>query len=111
MKVALYETSSGRSPVEDFISELPKADQARFTDVFEGIEKYGLGCPRVQFRQLRGKLWEVKSNAPSGGYRIAYVVVESDTMVWLHAFKKKTQKTPVGDLEIAEKRMKEVLGL
>lgn len=45
------------------------------------------------------------------GYRIGYVVVEADTMVWLHAFKKKTQKTPSGDLEIAEKRMKEVLGL
>ncbi|MBN8542033.1 MAG: type II toxin-antitoxin system RelE/ParE family toxin [Deltaproteobacteria bacterium] len=28
----------------------------------------------------------------------------------VHAFKKKTQKTPSGDLEIAEKRMKEVLG-
>ena len=111
MKVALYETSSGRSPIEDFISDLPKADQARFADVFEGIEKYGLGCPRVQFRQLRGKLWEVKFNTPSGGYRIAYVVVETDTMVWLHTFKKKTQKTPTGDLEIAEKRMKEVLGL
>ena len=111
MKIALYETASGRSPIEDFIRGLPKADQARFADVFDGIEKYGLGCPRVQFRQLRGKLWEVKFNSPSSGYRIAYVVVEAETMVWLHAFKKKTQKTPTGDLEIAEKRMKEVLGL
>jgi len=111
MNVAFYETASGRSPVEDFISGLSKVDQARFADVFEGIENYGLGCPRVQFKQLRGKLWEVKFNAPSGGYRIAYVVVELNTMVWLHAFKKKTQKTPIGDLEIAEKRMKEVLGL
>jgi phage-related protein len=111
VKVAFYETASGRSPLEDFIKDLPKADQARFADVFDGIEKYGLGCPRVQFRQLRGKLWEVKFNTPSGGYRIGYVVVEADTMVWLHAFKKKTQKTPSGDLEIAEKRMKEVLGL
>jgi phage-related protein len=111
MKVALYETTSGRSPIEDFISDLPKADQARFADVFEGIEKFGLGCPRVQFRQLRGKLWEIKFNSPSGGYRIAYVLVEEATMVWLHTFKKKTQKTPTSDLEIAEKRMKEVLGL
>ncbi len=111
MKIALYETLSGRSPIEDFISDLPKNDQARFADVFEGIEKYGLDCPRVQFRQLRGKLWEVKFNAPSGGFRIAYVVVQLETMVWLHTFKKKTQKTPANDLDIAEKRMKEVLGL
>jgi phage-related protein len=64
----------------------------------------------VQFRQLRGKLWEIKFNAPSGGYRIAYVVIAGeDTMLWSHAFRKKTQKTPAGDLEIAEKRMIEVL--
>lgn len=111
MKVAFYETPSGRSPIESFIKDLPKSDQARFVDVFDGIEKFGLGCPRVQFRQLRGKLWEIKFNAPSGGFRIAYVVIEVNTMVWLHAFSKKTQKTPEGDLEIAEKRMKEILDL
>lgn len=111
MKVAFYETVSGRNPIESFILALPKPEQARFAEVFDGIEKYGLGCPRVQFRQLRGKLWEIKFNALSGGYRVAYVVVESDTMVWLHAFKKKTQKTSTSDLEIGEKRMKEVLGL
>ncbi len=48
MKINFYETASGRSPIEDFIEDLPKADQARFADVFDGIEKYGLGCPRVQ---------------------------------------------------------------
>ncbi len=53
----------------------------------------------------------MKFNAPSGGYRIAYVVAESNTMIWLHVFKKTTQKTPLNDLELAEKRMKEVLGL
>ncbi len=111
MKVSFYETSSGRSPIEKFIEDLPKADQARFIDVFEGIEKYGFGCPRIQFKPLRGKLWEIKFSAPSGGFRIAYVIIEAETMFWLHAFKKKTQKTPAGDLEIAEKRMKEVLGL
>ena len=51
----------------------------------------------------------IKFYSASGGYRIAYVVVETDTMVWLHAFKKKTQKTPTEDLELAEKRMKEAL--
>jgi len=111
MKIDLYQVKRGTSPIEDFISNLSKADQARFADVFDGIEKYGLDCPRVQFKPLRGKLWEVKFNAPSGGYRIAYVVVESNTMIWLHVFKKTTQKTPLNDLELAEKRMKEVLGL
>lgn len=109
MRVAFYTSPSGRSPVEDFIDSLSKTDQARFRDVFDGIQSSGLDCPRVQFRQLRGKLWEIKFTAPSGGYRIAYVVVQKDVMVWLHAFKKTTQKTPVRDLDIAEKRMQEIL--
>lgn len=45
----------------------------------------------------------------SGGYRIAYVLVERSSMVWLHAFKKRSQKTKQDDLELAMKRMKEVL--
>lgn len=71
MRVAFYTSQSGRSPVEDFIDSLSKADQARFRDVFDGIQNSGLDCPRVQFRQLRGKLWEIKFTSPSGGYRIA----------------------------------------
>ena len=46
-----------------------------------------------------------------GGYRVAYVMLNGDEMVWLHAFKKTTQKTPVKELDLAEKRMKEVLDL
>ena len=108
MKVAFYKSGSGRSPVEDFIESLSKPDQARFRDVFDGVEQFGLDCPRVQFRQLQGKLWEIKFSAPAGGYRIAYVVVQRYVMVWLHAFRKTSQKTPAQDLEIAEKRLREV---
>ncbi len=109
MQIAFYQSSAGRSPVEDFIRGLPKADQARFADVFKGIREYGLECPRVTFKPLRGKLWEIKFQAKGGGYRIAYVLIRKDQMLWLHVFKKTSQKTPTGDLAIAEKRLMEVL--
>jgi phage-related protein len=109
MKVDFYKTASGRSPLEDFIQGLSTDDQARFADVYDGIKSHGLECPRVIFKPLSGKLWEIKFTSKGGKYRIAYVVVVGDRMVWLHAFKKKTQKTPKNDLEIAEKRMMEVL--
>lgn len=109
MKVEFYRLPRGRSPVEEFIEDLPKKDQARFLDVIVGIEQYGLLCPRVEFRQLRGKLWEVKFRSAGGGFRVAYVMLSGDLMVWLHVFKKKSQKTPRGDLQLAERRMMEVL--
>ena len=109
MKVEYYKTLSGRSPVEDFIKSLSFKDQGRFYDVFDGTQKHGLECPRVRFRQLSGKLWEIKFKGEGGQYRIAYILVDKDWMIWLHAFKKKTMKTPKDDLETAEKRMREVL--
>lgn len=109
MRVLFYTLSSGRSPVEEFITSLSKADQARFAEVYQGLKDFGFDCPRVEFRQLRGKLWELKFSSKSGGHWIAYVMVESAAMVWLHAFKKTTRKTPAGDLALAEKRMKEIL--
>ncbi len=53
-----------------------------------------------------GTLWEVRSSLPHG--RIARILfcVEKDSMVLLHGFMKKTQKTPKQDIELALRRKK-----
>lgn len=59
-------------------------------------------------RPLGGGLWEVRCNLTHG--RIARVIfcAVQERMVLLHAFVKKTQKTPALDLHIARKRQKEI---
>ena len=109
MKVNFYQTSSGRKPVEEFVSGLSKADQVLFDTIRKGIEQDGLKFPYVIFKPIEGKLWEIKFKGLDGSYRIAYVLVSGPQMIWLHAFKKKTQKISRLDLELAWKRMKEVL--
>jgi phage-related protein len=56
-------------------------------------------------RSLGSGLWEVRSSLPRG--RIARVLfcVHGEQMVLLHAFIKKTQKTPKQDLDLALGRM------
>jgi phage-related protein len=53
-------------------------------------------------------LWEVRSNLTRG--RIARVLfcIHDSRMVLLHAFIKKTQKTPDTDRDLASKRMREI---
>ncbi len=109
MKIDFYLTSSGRNVIDEFVRSLTPQDQGRFVEVYKGIQAQGLGCPTVQFRQLQGKLWEIKYSAPGGKYRIAYVLMEAGRMVWLHMFKKKTRKTPPNDLDLALRRMEDVL--
>jgi phage-related protein len=109
VNIDFYRTSSGRNVIDEFVRGLSPQDQGRFVDVYKGIQAEGLRFSRVQFRQLAGKLWEIKYSAPGGKYRIAYVMLVADRMVWLHMFKKTTKKTPKNDLELALKRMGEVL--
>ena len=111
LKVEFYVTPSGRSPVEDFIKCLPLGDKERFRAILEGIEKEGVHFSRAQFKPLTGKLWEVKFSAPSGGFRIAYFIRKGGIMVIVHAFRKATQKTPHSDLDLAVRRMKELMDL
>ena len=59
-------------------------------------------------RSLGNGLWEVRSDLTKN--RIARVLfcVHRDQMVLLHAFIKKTQKTPAADLALALKRRKDI---
>ena len=69
----------------------------------------GFDTPRVEFRHIEGKLWEIKIKAVSGGYRVFYVVIKKSTLVLLHAYKKQSQKAPEREIKTAMKRLKEVL--
>lgn len=107
MKVVFY--GSNRRPVFDFICKLPKVDQARILGCLKNVEDLGFDSPRVEFRQINGRLWEIKIRSISGGFRIFYSVIRSNTLVLLHAFQKKTQKAPLKEIKVAERRMLEVI--
>lgn len=44
-----------------------------------------------------------------GEYRVIYVAKIADQVHVLHAFQKKTQKTPQRDLELAKRRLREIV--
>jgi phage-related protein len=70
--------------------------------------EYGWPTGMPLCRSLGGGLWEVRSSLTHG--RIARVIfcASDGSMVLLHGFVKKTQKTPQPDLELARKRQKEI---
>lgn len=56
-------------------------------------------------RSLGNGLHEVRSNIPNGIARVIFKIINGK-MVLLHGFIKKTQKTPVQDLDLAKERAK-----
>ncbi len=83
--------------------------QARFLRIAELLRRFGphqVGMPHV--RPLGDKLWEMRMRGRTGIGRAIYVAASGRRLVVLHAFVKKTQKTPRRALELALARLKEV---
>ena len=109
MNIKFYESSSQRSPVTDFIDKQSKNDQAAIIAILTDIQDNGFNAKGCKFRQLKGKLWEIKIKLPSGEYRFLYMTIEGETIFIVHAFKKKSQKTPQKEITTALKRLREIL--
>ena len=52
---------------------------------------------------------ELRAKARSGAYRVFYFTRLETGVLIFHAFEKKTAKTPLHEIELARKRLKEML--
>jgi phage-related protein len=107
LTVRFYRTESGTEPVRDWLKELPRDYRKVIGEDIKTVQ-YGwpLGMPVV--RKLEPGLWEVRSHVKDGIARVVFTV-HDDSMILLHGFIKKSQKTPPEDLESARKRKKNLL--
>jgi phage-related protein len=101
--LVFYRTATGVEIVRDWLRELQQADR----------NIIGQDLMRVQFRwpplcrPLGDGLWEVRSNLASNRIaRVLFCFIEGRLLA-LSGFIKKTQKTPVAEIELARKRMSE----
>lgn len=52
--------------------------------------------------------WEIKVSEKEGQFRVVYLVRRRDRIYVLHAFQKKTRRTPKREIALAKKRFKEI---
>lgn len=102
-----YETAGGRLPVREWLLGLTRDDRRVVGTDLQKVEfGWPIGMPYC--RPLSGGLWEVRSDISDGRTaRVIFCIVAGE-MILLHAFVKKTQKTPQSDMSLALKRKREV---
>ena len=86
-----------------FVKSLDKATQAKVLRVVDLLEKYGneLGMPFI--KKINKVIWELRI---SGKQRIRILYCMVNDSIWLlNWFIKKRQKTPIGEVETAMKRI------
>lgn len=107
--VVYYLTPSGENPIKDFIDSLQKVQKAKIFRLFEIYQEYGLSAIIPHTKKLSGTpLWEIKIKGKDN-IRIIYVVRTKDSILVLHGFIKKTQKTPQKELKTALEKYKKWL--
>lgn len=95
--------------VDEELNALPADMKAKFIWIGELIESRGLENVREPYvKHLDGPIWEMRMKGRDGIARAAYVAVRDQRVVVLRVFRKKTQKTPRKEIEIALQRAKEV---
>jgi phage-related protein len=86
IKIDFYVKDNGRSPALDLIKRLGAKDRAKVLVCLQNVQDLGFDCQRVRFRQIRGKLWEIKIKMSSGEFRLFYVRMKSTTITVLHGY-------------------------
>ena len=89
--------------------KLPPGILASLLHIMEMIEELGPNLGKPYVGKLDLGLYEIRSKGKEGIGRSLYCTIKGKEIVILHSFIKKTQKTPKKDLDLAKKRMKEVL--
>ena len=67
-----------------------------------------IGMPLCRSMASRKGLWEIRSSLPDKKIARILFCVHDGSLLLLHGFIKKTQKTPDADLNLADSRMKQV---
>lgn len=103
LRVVFFRTEAGNEPVRVWLKKLAQNDRKTIGEDIKTVQfGWPLGMPLV--RKLDAELWEVRSNLHDAIARVLFTV-QQHIMVLLHGFIKKSQKTPVVDLNTAKRRL------
>ena len=107
-EVIYYTDANGNKQVKDFLSDVFNKNQLFFEQCISAIEKIK---HRVYHKQPFSKalgdgLFEIRIRLKNDIARIIYAFAKGKQIILLHGFIKKTEKTPVRELEIAKQRLK-----
>ncbi len=101
---------STHCPVEEFLDSLLPKEAQKITWVLQLIEEL-TKVPEQYFKKLKNTndIWEIRVQQGYNIFRVLGFFLDSNHFVATNGFKKKTQKTPKIEINLAEKRKLEYL--
>lgn len=104
--VYFYQQKDGKSPIIEFIQSVGKPLRIKIERQVAYLRRFGITKENPSLRKLTGTpLWEIRILGKDNTRIICAVVVHGKIFI-VHIFKKKGNKTSLGDIDLALKRYK-----
>lgn len=101
--VEYYEKADGSRPAEDFILSQDAKMQAKIFATLELLEIKGSGLREPFSKPLGDGIFEVRAKQGSDISRVLYFFVVGRKVILTNGFVKKTQKTPLREIDRAKR--------
>ena len=111
-EIQFYEDAHGCSPVINLISKLDKkAEKSKDARIqlkqiifqLDLLAETGTWNASEYVKHIQGDIWELRP----GENRILFFGCKDNKIVLLHSFRKKTQKTPLKEIEKADREIQD----
>lgn len=109
-RVKLYkDIKTGRSPVLEYIKDLRDKEESKILKYIEFLRLQKGYLEEPYSKHIKGKIRELRVDFARNRHRIFYFVFVKKTIILLHAFLKKTTKTPFSEIKKAEQNYQNIL--
>ncbi|MCK4473828.1 type II toxin-antitoxin system RelE/ParE family toxin [Candidatus Parcubacteria bacterium] len=103
------DVKTGRSPALEYIEGLKDKERLKILKYIEFLREQKGYLDEPYSKHIKGKIRELRVDFSRNRHRIFYFVFIKKTIILLHAFFKKTIKTPVSEIKKAEENYQNVL--
>ena len=109
-EILFYRDQKGKSPIEEFLLGLREKNKILVAKTRQTIQKIKNSAYHKEplSKHIETGLWELRVRAGKDILRIFYTFQKGKVIILLHIFIKKQQKTPINELMLARKRLKEI---
>ncbi len=110
-QIELYVKKNGDIPVLEFLLALEPKMRAKARSLIDLLQKCGTNLREPYVAPIKGKkykgLWELRVKFSSNITRIFYFMCKGNKFVLLNGIRKKSQKTPIDELDQALRYMQD----
>lgn len=109
-EVVFYKLSSGKSPIEIFLDSLSSKEAQKVTWVLKLVEELEYVSTKY-YKQLSNTdgIIEIRAQIGKNHFRLLGFEYQGHFVVLTNGFKKKDQKVPKSEIDLAQQRRKEFL--